>query len=453
MRVNHVGDWGTQFGMLISHLKDQYPEILKLSASELTVDDNIEKRVAGVSGGAATASDASNRPSITNLTKIYKDAKKRFDEEEEFKERSRLNVVKLQAGDPDCRKIWTLLCDISRAEFEKLYSALGVKLEEIGESFYNPIIPEVIEEMRKAGLVQEDQGMLIVKLPHFEIPLIVRKSDGGYGYDSTDMAALRYRLQVQKRDWVIIITDAGQANHFYMCFDAGRAMGWVPTQRLDHIGFGVVQGTDGKRFKTRSGDTVRLIDLLNEAKDRMFTSLKERAEEGKCPLQGDELLHAAKVLGFGAVKYFDLKQHPSTNYIFSYDRMLDTKGDTAVYLMFAYARVASILRKAVEEKGIVLENLFSQANDIVTLDQPAERALAFELLQFGDVIKSFLADLLPNRLCDYLSEVAVKFTDFVTKCHVLNAPETNSRLILCESTKRVMAKCFDLLGIEYVERI
>jgi arginyl-tRNA synthetase len=194
-------------------------------------------------------------------------------------------------------------------------------------------------------LAVEEQGMLIIKLDHFDIPLIVRKSDGGYGYDSTDMAALSYRLRDLQREWLIYVTDAGQASHFHMCFDAVKAAGWVDKQRLDHIGFGVVCGEDNKRFKTRAGVTVKLIDLLNEAKERMLKQLTARAEEGKTPLQGDELAQAAEIIGFGAVKYFDLKQHPSTNYIFSYDRMLDTKGDTAVYLLFAYARVASILRK------------------------------------------------------------------------------------------------------------
>jgi arginyl-tRNA synthetase len=349
MRVNHLGDWGTQFGMLITYLLEAFPNILQES------------------------------PNISDLTAIYKSSKKRFDEDTDFKERSRLNVVKLQSHDPICYKIWQLLCEVSRQEFAKVYSLLDVTLDEYGESYYNPMIPSVIENLRNKGLVEEDEGMLVIKLPHFTIPLIVRKSDGGYGYDSTDMAALHYRLFELKRDWIIIITDAGQAPHFHMIFDAGKEAGWfkevaetrsvqslaslkegrnntagnevseekkgLVVPRVDHIGFGVVCGDDGKRFKTRSSETVRLIDLLNAARDRMKESLLQRASEGKAGIATNELDDAAAKIGYGAVKYFDLKQHPSTDYIFNYDRMLDTKGDTAVYLMFAYARLASILRK------------------------------------------------------------------------------------------------------------
>jgi arginyl-tRNA synthetase len=425
LRTNHVGDWGTEFGMLITYLQEAFPDIL------------------------------TSPPNITDLTAIYKASKKRFDEDEDFKQRARLNVVSLQRGDVAARAIWNLLCDISRAEFQKVYDLLGVKLTEVGESFYNPLIPGVIAELQGLGLLRDEEGMLVLMMNHFTIPLILRKSDGGYGYDSTDMGAISYRIREVKSDWVIYITDSGQASHFHMIFDAAREAKWIDpvAHRLDHIGFGVVCGDDGKRFKTRSSETVRLIDLLDAAKDRMQASLQSRADEGKTPLQGDEVEAAARVIGYGAVKYFDLKQHPSTDYIFSYDRMLDTKGDTAVYLLFAYARVASILRKAAEERQIDVNVLAASATSIITIQHPAERALAFELLQFGDVVTSTLDLLLPNRLCEYLYQLAVKFTDFVTKCHVLNAPETNSRLLLCVATKRLMSTCFDLLGIGTLERI
>jgi arginyl-tRNA synthetase len=255
------------------------------------------------------------------------------------------------------------------------------------------------------------------------------------------------------RDWVVYITDAGQATHFEKVFLAAKAAGWVTDQRLDHIGFGVVQGEDGKKFKTRSSETVKLMDLLNAARDEMQTSLRARAAEGKTNLTEEELVTAATKIGYGAVKYFDLKQNPLTNYVFSYARMLDTRGDTAVYLMFAYARVASILRKAAEDKGMEVSTLFGAASSTLALTHPAERALAFELMQLGDVITSVHEDLSPNRLCDFLSEISVKFTDFVTKCQVLNSAEMQSRLLLCEATKRVMAKCFELLGINPLERI
>jgi arginyl-tRNA synthetase len=266
------------------------------------------------------------------------------------------------------------------------------------------------------------------------------------------MAALRYRLIDLKRDWIIVVTDAGQANHFKMCFDAARRAGWVKGQRVDHVGFGVVCGKDGKRFKTRSSEVERLADLLVEAQRRMRESFAERLSEGRSALQTEELENAARVAGLGAVKYFDLKQHPATDYVFEYDRMLDTRGDTAVYLLFAYARLASILRGA-SARTPALAELYARASTVLQPVHPAERALAAELARFNDVILSVLQDLLPNRLCDFLKEVCVKFSDFVTKCRVLDAVESDSRLILCEATRRVMAKSFELLGIGVLERI
>eukprot|EP01038_Epipyxis_sp_PR26KG_P012154 gene12154-16274_t len=428
MRVNHVGDWGTQFGMLITYLLEAFPDIL------------------------------TSPPNISDLTVIYKASKARFDTDEQFKETSRLNVVKLQSGDKTCREIWTLLCNISRAEFQNVYNLLKVTLKETGESFYNPMIPSAIDLLSKKGLVYEESGMSLIKLnsPTFTIPLILKKSDGGYGYDSTDMAALHYRTHELLREWIVIITDAGQAPHFHMCFEAAKAAGWVDNIRLDHIGFGVVCGEDGKRFKTRASETVRLIDLLIAAKDKMKESLLGRVSENKSSLTPEEIEIASSIIGFGAVKYFDLKNHPSTNYIFKYERMLDTKGDTAVYLLFAYARINSILRKAKEERNIDIENKYNPTNHSIIINHPAERALAFELVQFGDVIKVIIRDLLPNRLCEYLHEVAVKMTDFVTKCHVLNAESEQvliSRLVMCLATKRMMVKCFELLGMDALEKI
>ena len=421
-RINHVGDWGTQFGMLISYLQEAYPDILVTP------------------------------PNITDLTKIYKAAKERFDLDEDFKTRSRNNVVKLQGGDAACAAIWNLLCDISRREFQNVYDALDVSLTEVGESFYNAMIPPVLNELTSLGLTETEDKLLLSRLPHFDIPLILRKSDGGYGYDSTDMAAINYRLKALDRDWLIYITDAGQMGHFHKVFDVAKKAGWADAgQRLDFIGFGVVCGEDGK---TRSGDTVRLIDLLNAAKDRMALSLRTRKEEGKTSLSEEDITSGASTIGYGAVKYFDLKQNPITNYIFNYDRMLDTKGDTAVYLLFAYARVASILRKGSEEKGFDAHSLSVQELEAtITLDDPAERALAFELLQFGEVLRTTLNELMPNKLCEYLKDVSVKLTDFVTKCHVLKSKETSSRLILCESTRLILAQVFSLLGIGTLEQI
>jgi len=261
----------------------------------------------------------------------------------------------------------------------------------------------------------------------------------------------------------VYVTDAGQSSHFHMCFDAAKEAGWVTSQRLDHVGFGVVQDSSGKRFKTRESETVKLLDLLTAATARMYTSLKERVEEGKSALTEEELLSCSRAIGYGAVKYFDLKNNPSTNYIFSYDRMLDTRGDTAVYLLFAYARVASIIRKAKDERGFDFILALSSSKEVIVIEHATERALAFELLQMGDMIRSVLVNLSPNKICDFLKELSVKFTDFVTQCHVLNASDVSvesereersiSRLLLCEATRKVMEQCFFLLGITPCERI
>lgn len=299
------------------------------------------------------------------------------------------------------------------------------------------------------------------------------------------MAAIHHRLQTLKADWLIYVTDLGQAEHFHMCFEAAALAEWTrPNTRLVHVGFGVVQGNDGKRFKTRSGETVRLVDLLDEAVERMKESLSERVEEGKCPLKKEEVAAAAAKIGYGAVKYFDLHQVPTTNYKFSYDKMLSTSGNTvrrgrvppppsfggarnlpqhplpcsraipqAVYLMFAYARLASIVRKAKDEFKADVAELVGEAEAELKISHVAERSLVFELMQFQDVILSVLADFMPCHVCGYLYKLATCFTDFVTQCKVLGVPEQNSRLLLCEATGKVMRQCFDLIGIEYLERI
>jgi arginyl-tRNA synthetase len=299
-------------GMLIQYLREEYPNI--------------------------SSDDDSSSPNITDLTLFYKNAKNRFDEDSTFKKQSQLNVVALQSGDVKCMKMWKLLCDISRKEFQKVYDRLSVSIDEYGESFYNSRIPKVIEEFTEKGLVKVEEGgakcvfMEEGVVNNNNVPLMLQKSDGGFGYDSTDMAALKYRIQELGATRIIVITDFTQADHFKMCFKAAEMIGWISASsddakkvRLDHIGFGTVQGEDGKRFKTRSGDTVRLVDLLDEAVTRMESQLRERISSGSANIAEEELHKTACILGYGAVKYFDLRRNPTSNYIFSYDRMLDTK--------------------------------------------------------------------------------------------------------------------------------
>ncbi|TDH65677.1 hypothetical protein CCR75_000680 [Bremia lactucae] len=423
-RINHIGDWGTQFGMLICHLTETYP--------------NWETEM----------------PNVTDLTKLYKSAKERFDADTAFHERSKAQVVLLQSGDKNSRKVWETLCEISRREFQKVYDRLGVSLNEMGESFYNSIIPSVLDLLRGKGLVETSNGAEVVFTKAFKQPFMLVKSDGSYLYDTTDIAALWYRLHEIKAERIIYYTDYTQKDHFSLLFEVGRLSGiYEPSkQRVDHVGFGTVNDESGKRFKTRSGETVRLVELLDEAKVRMKAQLIERIEAGQTSLPMDQVDAAAEKLGYGAVKYFDLRQSPTSNYIFSFDRMLSTNGDTAVYLMFAYARLSSIIRKS----GVDMAALVTQQQkqgDVLNPEHPTEQALVIELLQLQDVIDFINKDLSSNRLCNYLYTISEKVQTFVTACRVLGSEAQSSRLLLCDATVKVMKTCFSLLGIDPLDQI
>eukprot|EP00594_Rhizosolenia_setigera_P013641 CAMPEP_0178976362 /NCGR_PEP_ID=MMETSP0789-20121207/23785_1 /TAXON_ID=3005 /ORGANISM="Rhizosolenia setigera, Strain CCMP 1694" /LENGTH=880 /DNA_ID=CAMNT_0020665429 /DNA_START=15 /DNA_END=2657 /DNA_ORIENTATION=+ len=426
-RVNHVGDWGTQFGMLIQYMKEEQL-------------DNKEGE--------------GNQGSISDLTVFYKEAKKRFDESPEFKKTSQINVVKLQSGDEECMKIWQMLCDISRKEFQKVYDRLNVKVYECGESFYNDKIPSVIEEFEEANLISvEEGGAKCVFIPKDKVPLMLQKSDGGYGYDSTDMAAIKHRVFTLGAKRVVVITDFSQADHFKKCYAAANMIGWIDDQKLEHIGFGTVMGEDGKRFKTRSGDTVRLVDLLDEAYLRMKASLEERLKEGKVMITAEEIPSVAAILGYSAIKYFDLRRNPTTNYRFSYDEMLDTKGNTAIYLLYAHARLESIIQKGKDQYNVDVDQLISSSKSLIQLQHASETNLAYHLHQFTDVVENTLVDLFPYHICDLLYSIANATSEFVTNCRVLGSDEMESRLLLCRATAIIMRQCFDLLGLQYVMRI
>lgn len=418
VRINHVGDWGTQFGMLICYLMDSFP--------------NWQEEM----------------PNIQDLTSMYKNAKARFDLEPEFVDRARQKVVELQSGDKLALQVWNVLCDISRKEFQKVYDRLDVKLNECGESFYNDMIPMVIQLLKDKGITSMSDGALCVFTTLFKQPFMIQKSDGSYLYDTTDIAALYYRLHTLKADWCIYYTDFSQNDHFKLLFEVGRMANILqPQHRVDHIGFGTVNDEHGQRFKTRSGQSIRLVDLLDEAKTRMKDNLKERVQSGQTSMPESDIEFAAEQLGYGAVKYFDLRQSPVTNYIFHYDRMLATNGDTAVYLLFAYARLASILRKS----GMDIVELRNSAK--ILPKHADEWSLAFELLQFPDIIELIKKDLMSNRLCGYLYTIADKVQSFVTTCRVLGSEEQNSRLLLCIVTMDVMKTCFRLLGIQPLQQI
>ncbi|ACK71638.1 arginyl-tRNA synthetase [Gloeothece citriformis PCC 7424] len=428
LRLNHVGDWGTQFGMLIAYLREVYPEAL-------------------------TTADALN---LGDLVAFYKKAKVRFDEDETFKETARKEVVKLQAGAKDTRHAWQLLCDQSRREFQVIYNILDVNLTERGESFYNPLLPEIVGQLDEEGLLTEDQGAKCVFLEGFTnkegnpLPLIVQKSDEGYNYATTDLAALKYRIKEDKAERIIYVTDAGQANHFAQVFQVAKKAGIIPENiEVVHVAFGVVKGEDGKKLKTRSGDTIKLKDLIDEAVAYARRDLEKRLAEDDRKESKDFINHVSQVVGISAIKYADLSQNRISDYVFSYDKMLALQGNTAPYMLYAYARIQSISR----EGNIDFEKLDEKAK--VILSEETELALGKYLLQFTEVIEDVEINLLPNRLCEYLYELSKKFNKFYENCPVLKSedPIKTSRLILCDLTARTLKLGLSLLGIAVVERM
>ena len=441
VRLNHVGDWGTQFGMLVEHLRDEYPEALDKETSK-----NVE---------------------LGDLVMLYKAAKKRFDEDDEFKTRAREGVVKLQAGNPEELAAWESLCTASRVEFEKIYDVLNIKgLEERGESFYNTYLNDVVQELEKQGFAVESDGASVVFLEGYtnrdgsSLPMIVRKSDGGFNYATTDLAAVRQRTLLSKdesgeqADRVLYVTDAGQAQHFEMVFKAAKLVGFCPeSASLEHVPFGLVQGEDGKKFATRSGDTVKLKDLLNEAVRIAGDDLRSRNENAS-----EEYLKKvdkiARIVGIGAVKYADLSMNRESNYRFSYSRMLSLNGNTAPYMLYAYARICGIIRKASGQEEV--ESIeWPEASEIL-ITHDSELELIRNLVKLPDVIKEVERDLYPSRICDYLFETSQKFNQFYENCSVNNAdtPEIKaSRLTLCSASAGTIRLLMNLLGIEVVEKL
>lgn len=428
LRLNHVGDWGTQFGMLIAYLREKYPAALTTS----------------------------NALDLGDLVTLYRQAKQRFDADEKFQETARKEVVKLQAGAEDTRRAWQLLCEQSRREFQVIYDLLNVKLTERGESFYNPFLASVVEDLDRLGLLVEDAGAKCVFLEGFTnksgepLPLIVQKSDGGYNYATTDLAAIRYRIQQDEAKRIIYVTDAGQANHFAQVFQVAKRAGWLTDEvEIVHIPFGLVQGEDGKKLKTRSGETVRLRDLLDEAIARARVDLESRLKEDNRSETEVFISHVSQVVGISAVKYADLSQNRTSNYIFSYDKMLELQGNTAPYMLYAYVRIQGISRKG----EIDFEKLGSDIK--ILLKEETELVLAKHLLQLSEVVSSVEKDLLPNRLCQYLYELSQKFNHFYDQCNVLKVdePVRSSRLALCDITAKTLKLGLSLLGIQVLERM
>ncbi|KAG6559700.1 Arginine--tRNA ligase [Candidatus Rhabdochlamydia oedothoracis] len=417
LRLNHIGDFGTQFGMLIAYIQKY-----ELNTFQDAID-------------------------LSTLMSWYKKAKHHFDQDPEFKKLSQLEVVKLQQGNKSSFQIWERICEVSKAAFREIYRLLNVRLIERGESFYSPYLAQIVADLEQKGLVAISNGAKCIFLDGFigrdnaPLPMIVQKSDGGYNYETTDMAALYHRVQKEKATRIIIITDAGQSLHFAMIFKAAEKADYFdPKQlQLDHVPFGVVLGPDGKKFKTRSGETEKLIDLLMGAIQRAKQILETRLPF----LSEEELEKSAKILGIDAVKYADLCCHRIKDYVFSYDRMLRFEGNTAAFLLYAYVRIQGIKRKIGKEvvKGPIV------------LSHPSEVAMAFHLCLFPETLQRMSQDLLPNRLCDYLYALAEKFHAFFRDCRVEGSSEENSRLLLSEATAQVLKKGLSILGLRTLERM
>lgn len=429
IRQNHVGDWGTQFGMLIAHMIDQPDSELDLQLSD--------------------------------LENFYREAKVRFDEDAGFAEAARNYVVKLQAGDKECLSHWEQFIEISLQHCEDVYQSLNVLLgrQDIKpESSYNDDLPIVISNLDDAGLLTEDQGAQCVFLDEFKgkddsiLPAIVQKSDGGYLYATTDLAALKYRQQQLHASRVLYFVDARQSLHLNQVFTISKKVKFVEeSTSLEHMAFGTMMGKDGKPFKTREGDTVKLIDLLTEAKQRAFDLVSEKNPD----LDEEQRQQIAHTVGIGAVKYADLSKNRTSDYIFNWDTMLSFEGNTAPYLQYAYARIRSIFGKL--EEGATREKTGNgnvEQIDII-ISEPAEHQLSLKLLQFSEAVNSVAKEGFPNLLCHYLFELAGNFMTFYEACPILKADEVTmkSRLQLAQLTADTLKTGLGLLGIETMERM
>jgi arginyl-tRNA synthetase len=421
IRQNHVGDWGTQFGMLLAYLEEN---------------------------PAAAESE------LADLEQFYRAAKKRFDDDSAFADRARELVVQLQAGDAECLRLWQRFNEVSLSHCQKVYDRLGVKLSPAdvrGESAYNADLPQIVADLQAKGLLSESDGAQCVFLDEYKnaegnpLPVIVQKAGGGYLYATTDLAAMRYRSQTLKADRALYFVDQRQALHFQMAFEVARRAGFVHDgMDLEHMGFGTMNGADGRPFKTRDGGTVKLIDLLDEAEQRAYALVKAKNPE----LDETELRQIARAVGIGAVKYADLSKHRTSDYSFNFELMLSFEGNTAPYLLYAYTRVASVFRKL--GKGI--EEIGGQ----ISLQAEQEQALAAKLGQFGEVLNNVGAKGVPHLLCSYLYDLAGLFSSLYENCPILSAEDEavqQSRLRLAALTGRTLKQGLELLGLTPLERM
>ena len=428
IRQNHMGDWGTQFGMLIAHLSD------KLASDEV----------------AETA--------LSDLENFYREAKIRFDDEEGFADRARADVVKLQGGDADSAILWQQFIDISIAHSEEIYAKLNVSLKRsdiMGESAYNDDLQTVVDELMAKEIAIESQGAKAVFIDEMankdgEAPVfIVQKSDGGFLYATTDLSACRYRSDTLAADRIIIFTDARQSLHFKQVEVVARKAGLLPEHvGYDHCPFGMMMGDDGKPFKTRTGGTIKLAELLDEAISRASDLIKEKNPD----IDATTLTELSEKVGIGAVKFADLSKNRTSDYIFNWKTMLSFEGATAPYLQYAYSRIQSIFSKAESVKAGV-----TQTQATINIIEPQEKALALKLLQLEDVVDAVISECTPNLLCNYLYELASLYMSFYEACPILKEDISDevkaSRLALCQVVAQTLKQGLDILGIDVMDRM
>ncbi|PRL24332.1 Arginine--tRNA ligase [Haemophilus influenzae] len=424
IRANHVGDWGTQFGMLIAYLEKMQNE----HASEMELQD---------------------------LEAFYREAKKHYDEDEVFAEKARNYVVKLQSGDEYCRTMWKRLVDITMQQNQHNYNRLNVTLTEkdvMGESLYNPMLPSIVEDLKKQGLAVENDGALVVYLDEFKnkegdpMGVIVQKKDGGFLYTTTDIAAAKYRYETLKANCALVFSDTRQSQHMQQAWLITRKAGYVPDSfSLEHKNFGMMLGKDGKPFKTRTGGTIKLADLLDEAIERATVLINEKNTN----LSNDEKEAVIEAVGIGAVKYADLSKNRTTDYVFDWDNMLSFEGNTAPYMQYAYTRIRSIFNKTdINSTALLAAPL--------TIKDDKERTLAIKLLQFEEAVQTVGKEGTPHVLCAYLYELAGIFSSFYEHCPILNAEDESiklSRLKLALLTEKTLKQGLTLLGIKTVEKM
>lgn len=423
VRANHLGDWGTQFGMLIAYLEKKQNE----NAADMALSD---------------------------LEEFYREAKKHYDEDEVFAERARNYVVKLQSGDEYCRTMWRKLVDITMQQNQVTYQRLNVTLTEddiMGESLYNPMLAGIVADLKAKGLAVESEGATVVFLDEYKnkegepMGVIVQKKDGGYLYTTTDIACAKYRHETLHADRVLYYIDSRQHQHLMQAWTIVRKAGYIPdSMSLEHHMFGMMLGKDGRPFKTRSGGTIRLTDLLDEAQERARTLIAEKNPD----MDKDELNNVARVVGIGAVKYADLSKNRTTDYIFDWDLMLSFEGNTAPYMQYAYTRVASIFKRAEIDENALIQP--------IALTQSHEKQLALRLVQFDETIMQVSREGTPHVMCAYLYDLAQAFSGFYENCPILSAEDENtrqSRLKLARLTARTLKQGLDTLGIETVDRM